>query len=439
MNLRAKILAHNRRRRRRKHHPFYQRKLVRSLQDKIDSQNDKMDQMQDLERRLCDSEHEAENLSAMLDEKKKEIETVKDRFTFMCDENLDLGKETDRQNAVILSQRAIIAQHLAKIASLRDKLVGRDHGRLLNLPGELMDLILSNVCPEDCFFLSQTCQTLRALTLDRWKDNLTLKHKGGEKKFSFLLAVALRLDDAWACVLCEKIHFADVRFMPGTEFYFQNRCNMSWAANHHKFTDDDDACYEKGSVWKRLEHREVQMALKYTLRGENVKAMQFLKAHDHSEPADTFMHQMSHGKMQFYFHPKVINGRYIAYAEYTLKVRDCGLINRADLVMPIWINPCSHEWHQHTNYEDMSDSDDEIFLIENRGVERAASCEDCPTDIVCISQGDRYQIRTWRYFGQYDKDIYTFSAQANMQRPRGYKKPGQHVPESIREMWEQGA
>ncbi|KAH7358113.1 hypothetical protein B0T11DRAFT_283711 [Plectosphaerella cucumerina] len=359
------------------------------------------------------------------------------------DHKVSQDLEIDRQNQQIVSQRKTIAHHLSTISSLQDKLVGRGPSPLLSLPPEILELVVANVPPADSFFLSQTCQTLRALAFQRWKGKVEFPN--GEKKFTFLLAVALRLDDAWACLFCEKIHFADVRYMPGTTLYFQKSCYRGDPVKYHIFgpardtrenNDEDDS--DCGSldgmpkVWKKLEYRQVQLALKYILRGERHKARPFLKAHAHSESAESFFKEKQ-GKMHFYFQPKIIDGRYIAYTEYTLQVTQNRLIYLSDLHEPIYLDPCLHEHHDHTN----KGNGRGLYLIGNRGVEKTASCKHCASDFAYISEGDRYQVRTWRYFGQYYRDVAAFSMQADSKRPTGQKFLGEHVAGSVRKLWEE--
>jgi hypothetical protein len=123
------------------------------------------------------------------------------------------------------------------------------------------------------------------------------------------------------------------------------------------------------------------------------------------------------GIMYFYFQPKIVDGRYIAYAEYTLQVTQTRLIYMSDLKRPIWLFLCLHESHDHTSDEEFLNLKKGLYLIGHRGVEKTASCRACPSDFAYISQGDRYQIRTWRYFGQYDKDLAAFSMQLGCMRP----------------------
>jgi hypothetical protein len=457
--LRAKLLAYKRLRRHHNNRPHHQSRLTSSLKGKINSHNSTMNgptkTIDDLRQQLGHAEKRLQASEKKAAAAVEQIKDAADRACDMSDQALFMNREIERQNMQLVSQRETITRQLAMINSLQDKLGNRGPSPFLSLPAEIRELVVAQVSPEDCFFLAQTCQTMRALAYYGWKGKV--EWPTGEKKHSFLLAVALRLDDAWVCLHCRKIHFANVRYMPGTTLYFQKACNITLAADYRTFgtgefndkdndEDDNENSHDEedqdeendknwGKVWKALEHREIQMALKYTLRGEKHKAQPFLRAYTHSESAVPFMKEKQ-GTMHFYFQPKIIDGHYIAYAEYNLQVTQTRLIYMSDLNSPIWLGLCRHEYHEHTSDEEFLILDMALYLIGNRGVEKTSSCVYCPSDFAYISQGDRYQIRTWRYFGQYDRDVVAFSMQSGCMGTRGHFGLEPHVPGSIRKMWE---
>jgi hypothetical protein len=328
---------------------------------------------------------------------------------------------------------------------------------ILQLPPEILLLIIDNLALHDKFLLSHTCKALRHLVSQDWDTEFS--RLSLEDQIGFWVGLAYTLPNRWACVKCCKLHPVDTSDVPAAFWRVRYRdvpCSVE---------------YSRGIEVEgySMQHYHIQFALKLSRLG-NVH-QQYLAAlmAPYTRTGISLIPPLAES---YAVEPRIINKRFILHEEWNIN-------NHTSIALPLFpdnshsnIPVCPHmhmrsgaarsrsckEWslhrlaHMPTNHDvqqqlaiwlrDYTLLEDGIALAyASPGQWIFDSCLHCPTDIaIKISVDEREAtVRAWHDFGTEGSplDISWKAHVRNINAPP-WLDPGPYVHYthgSIREMW----
>lgn len=126
---------------------------------------------------------------------------------------------------------------------------------ILQLPLDILLLIIDNLALHDKFLLSHTCKALRQVLLQDW--DIELPQLSFEHQIGFWVGLAYTLPSRWVCLKCCKLHPIDTSDVPAAFRYMRDR-TVPCSLEHSRGIE-----VERYSV----QHYHIQLALKLSRLG----------------------------------------------------------------------------------------------------------------------------------------------------------------------------
>ncbi|RYP19051.1 hypothetical protein DL765_003547 [Monosporascus sp. GIB2] len=353
-----------------------------------------------------------------------------------------------------------IARHLLTVLrSMRKWLRGEQKEQnqqnldppLLQLPPELIYLVAEFFTPADIALFSQTCRSLRAI----FGRHSNAAHLSRTEYFAYLAGRARELPEQWVCEGCVALHPIVKRDTPAS-IYHVSSCPLGWVTSsltgcrYGEIRIDSRLFY--GQL--RIEHRHVQLALKYT-RLQRRKYNSYLRA------LMAPHHNMRYGprgrlplKTHYSAYPKVVAGddgnlRFLLLStwRYHKGLEDISLRNIdyqricPHLRLSHWTSRylCGHPCHV------LEEVVEEALEARGDGQERTGACPRCATDFSVQLTSEYLDLHVWQDFGPecspVDLAWKSQSADRGLDGVRNCSLMGPtlyHQPGSIRKLYGQG-
>ncbi|KAK7415684.1 hypothetical protein QQX98_005719 [Neonectria punicea] len=268
------------------------------------------------------------------------------------------------------------------------------------LPVDLLLLIADALPLHGQLFFSQTCHVIRII-LPRLRDSG--RHLPREQALDYLTVLAHDKLERWACDLCTKLHSVHTMDIPKYRVGYLKACPEVWRLSH------------AGLFTHNIDHRHVQLALKYTrMELANKKHRQYLKdllaPHHVNYDVNGWPSDVK-SDLQLSSYSKIANGRYLLLSVLQFKM------NKKP-VTPFTIGRrliCRHQQLRPIEYYRPSElgelvrhgSQDPEFKLwravgtafEMEGAEVTDSCPLCPMDFLVQASPERVTLQVWHDLG----------------------------------------
>ncbi|KAH7022254.1 hypothetical protein EDB80DRAFT_805935 [Ilyonectria destructans] len=266
----------------------------------------------------------------------------------------------------------------------------------LQLPVELLLMIVEMLPDHDIMIVLQTCRPLR-FAVDRLRPSV--QDLTREDSLEFLVSIARELPDRWVCERCVKLH--RLRKFDNSKRVTRSTCRRAPLSEE----------YYPMNYERRLCHHHVQLALKYA-RMENIqrKYRKYLEAVLSPSHMKCLSNDADLGYHQSYY-PKVVGGRFLMLGvlhydrnRVEVSARSIG-----------YLTVCSH---QNFIFSDLArlealraleptpPPDPSLALsrtmlagFEAGGVEVHGSCSSCPTDFAFHATPEHATLHFWQDLG----------------------------------------
>jgi hypothetical protein len=297
----------------------------------------------------------------------------------------------------------------------------------LQLPTDVVCLILQELPLHTKVLLSQTCRSMRTLLQD---DTALVRSLSRQDYFNFILGVTETLPNHVACGLCLKSHVVDTRDLPYPPFSWKTyACALDWAQL---------PCHTYG-IRYRLSYRHVQLVLKYFRRQLSHQPIQESHLSCLLRPFTEYALMFGRVAIDFTVQPRVIDERFILHSQWEYKIR-----GRSVLMEDIGqSNLCPHLNLTRSTSRFIRPNPlivDVAYAFDNPGEEIYGSCTRCATDYLILTLPTGLNIEAWQDLGNSGSpwDPH-WVAQMSEDRDNcefwGPSVP--HQPQSIMESWKQ--
>lgn len=297
---------------------------------------------------------------------------------------------------------------------------------ILNLPIEIILLIVERLPQYQQIILSQTCYPLRLIIRKNNKlQNLSAINLDKDQRQEYIFALARGRPDFWACHKCVKLHRINRNDTPMNS-RSALQCQTSWDCYYYRVNYKQ---YLRHIQYK-LFHRHMQLALKYT-RLETTGTVLTKTYKDHLnrllQPVMEVIHPYKYGmtgeiKGTLSVSPKITtDGEFLIHSKHTF-FKDVENVSIKSLG---WLQICLHQFltpeaHMHKLHIMPCHLVDDQFcsywwndLLTNptsahgsvvlsaflRETEVCGSCPYCETDFSVQASSEITIVRVWQRFG----------------------------------------
>ncbi|KAL6813755.1 hypothetical protein J3E69DRAFT_376040 [Trichoderma sp. SZMC 28015] len=284
-----------------------------------------------------------------------------------------------------------------KIRHIRPKQNPSCH--ILNLPKEILILILDYLPQYQQIIFSQTCYPLRCILLNynkahKGSDNLHLSaNLNQHQRLEYLFALARSRPKVWACHRCSKLHHRRKLGIPMSQ---ESPCDLHCQKKSDYYTQ---------GVYKAY-YGHIQFALKYSrLQIENGNSVSQLKKSDKwyldnimkpfsapIRPHEGGMSDKIKGRLHVF--PKIIDGRFLIHSVWTF-AKDIGNVSRQSIGQ---FRICQHQTWDPSGYSNSTLLNIQAYAFR-LGREVHHSCDFCETDFSIQASSEVTVVRIWQNLG----------------------------------------
>lgn len=264
---------------------------------------------------------------------------------------------------------------------------------ILNLPVEIIVLIVKQLPLDAQYHLSQTCRAMRTIT---WRDfQADFRHLDRRSQQRFIMSLAHHRDGFWACASCRALHPIGHFDLPRATQPPPRRCLQV----HQPF---------RLVAYPSLGYRHVQIALKLARTGKNPELLDLLMG--------SYMYRVPYWgtesiSMKYAGIPRIRKGHFILYEEWVLHHEeqemtredigefDIGLCQHATL-RPVDVLPL-HFWRHNMSHPSLDIEMQFSRAIKDPGCEKKWTCRCCDTDcsIEMDKNKQRIRLQAWHDLG----------------------------------------
>ena len=295
---------------------------------------------------------------------------------------------------------------------------------LLQLPVDVICLILLELPLHTKVLLSQTCRSMRTLLQD---SRALVQFLSPHDYFNFISGLADALPDYVTCGLCRKLHIIDTTDLPYPPFARKSYpCSLNWTQL---------GCHDYG-IRYRLSYQHVQLVLKYFRR-----QLAHQPIHDSYlscllQPFTAHALMFDRVAIDFTVQPRVIYGRFILHSQWEYKIRARSVL--LEDIRPS--NLCPHLNLTHTSNPmlRLNPLIGTVFCaFDNPGEEIYGSCTRCSTDYSILTLPGGVTIRAWQDLGNSGSpwDPYWVAQMNDKDNSQFWGPSVPHQPHSIMESW----
>ncbi|RYP23582.1 hypothetical protein DL767_008774 [Monosporascus sp. MG133] len=275
----------------------------------------------------------------------------------------------------------------------------------LQLPPELICLVAEFLTPVHLALFSQTCRSLRA-TLERYSN---AAHLSRTEYFAYLAVRARGLPEQWVCEECMALHPV-VKLDTPASIYNVSSCPLGrvtsspYGHRYGKVRIDTRLGYRQ----IRIDHRHVQLALKYT-------RLQRRKYNSYLQALMAPHHDMRFGpsaaiplKTHYSAYPKVVAGddgnlRFLLLSTWRyykgredISLRKIGY----QIICPhLELNYCTSPYLRGGPCHVLEAAVEEVLEARGDGQERTGACPRCATDFSVQLTSEYLNLYAWQDFG----------------------------------------
>ncbi|KAL6810610.1 hypothetical protein V8C40DRAFT_278262 [Trichoderma camerunense] len=205
---------------------------------------------------------------------------------------------------------------------------------ILQLPVELLLIILHFLPPYSRLLVYQTCRDLRAIVHRNFVAGRGVILVTMEHRLIYLTHLARSLPDRWVCAKCCKLHPTS-RWDTPSSWLYRPRCGDGY----HWSSDEHSESRIFFNYQHSASHRHIELTLKYARLNSSKRAHQehlkrLLTAH-HA----TIIRVVEGIQLKRSFYPKVVDGRYLLLTVQTYLALGSNLISQQSMD---WIQICPH-------------------------------------------------------------------------------------------------
>ncbi|CAH0047537.1 unnamed protein product [Clonostachys solani] len=257
---------------------------------------------------------------------------------------------------------------------------------LLQLPVELIYMVLDILRPHEKSILAQTCRCLRVIAYSKSVATYDLPD---DEAFDYLRCITHNDPGTWVCAFCTQLHAV-------TEDHLSEEWWNSFAYKNGVFESlvplwDSSICSDG--------YRHVQLSLKYDRLSPNSSECGERLARLLTPYNTTPKFPILQSAMRGHIHavPKVVQGRFILKSTWTFRKGDT--ILRPD-IMGINVHICNHQSFGRTRRTPSTLTKAINMACENQGVTVLGSCGSCQTDFAIeFRSAFVAEVTAWKDFG----------------------------------------
>lgn len=256
---------------------------------------------------------------------------------------------------------------------------------ILEMPVDILSIILDLLELHDEFFLSQTCRAFRALTGRVW--SRTVNELPHIPRVEFMTQLARRQPKHWVCQHCSRLHKLNRRDVPGNSLLSNTPGAKNLAAPYpscqrHRY-DAFDPHY-------RLRHAHIQLALKLN-QAQNIDQRHYKKI---MTPVALSWHI---SRWLCTFSPKIVSGRFLLQAARTISAMEWRTRLEPETLCPHISVPTPMSVRQNRSpglFDDIA-----LHMMLAGHGQSEGSCLNCPTDYLLFVHQSWIYLWAWYDFG----------------------------------------
>ncbi|KAL7933513.1 hypothetical protein V8C35DRAFT_327792 [Trichoderma chlorosporum] len=299
---------------------------------------------------------------------------------------------------------------------------------ILQLPQDILFLIINNLALHDKFLLSHSCKALRQVTFQDW--DIEISRLSFKDQMGFWVGLAYTLPNRWACLKCCKLHPINTSDVPAA-FWIQRHREIPCRVEYSRGIE-----YENYSI----QHYHIQLALKLSRLG-NIHQL-YLAAIINPYTNTRRLSTLPLFR-KFTAEPKIINKRFILREQWKISNNASTALplfpSKVHLYLPVCPHMCISTYggpamsrrlkelriQEIVRNNGMQQLEGSILLKEltllEDGITLASespgqwifnSCLHCPTDFAVIISTDKQKatIQAWHDFGMEGSPIDSWKA-----------------------------
>lgn len=249
-------------------------------------------------------------------------------------------EETHRKHPVC---HYVMRYFKAALIRLRQQSQGKQNtdSAFLQLPVEIVMVILGELPKASQLVLSQTCRSLRVThqlySLAHPERSLPTKNE----KLEYLACLARALPGKWVCSVCVKLHRVSEADVPKHPWKATSCTRLDWFGLYKQYDHYGFRFYTVG-------HRHVQLALKYTRMSSDAKRYRgYLQKLLAPYTNDSFFssNEYKSRKNKYQTVPKITNGRFLLKSVWRYADVESG---SSPLARVGFLDVCNHECYWRT-------------------------------------------------------------------------------------------
>jgi F-box associated protein len=296
----------------------------------------------------------------------------------------------------------------------------------LQLPVDVICLILQELPLHTKALLSQTCRSMRTLLQD---DMMLVQSLSPHDCFNFISGVTDALSDYVTCGLCRKPHVVDTTDLPYPPFARKSYpCSRDWTQLR---------CHDYG-IRYRLSYQHVQLVLKYSRRQLSHQPIQESYLSCLLRPFTAHALMFDRVTIEFTVQPRVIDGRFILHSQWKYKIRGRSVF--MEDIRPSIL--CPHLNLTHTSNQFLRSNpliSTVSSAIDNPGEKIYGSCTRCATDYSILMLPSGVNVEAWQDLGNSGSpwDPYWIAQMNDSDNSEFWGPSVPHESQSIMESWKQ--
>jgi hypothetical protein len=262
---------------------------------------------------------------------------------------------------------------------------------LLQLPVELLLMVLDILRPHEKSILGQTCRSLSDITCGK---SVATYHLPDDEAFDYLRCISHNNPGKWVCAYCAQLHTVTEAYLREEwwDFFAYKKCMPEQGMQESLVPLWDSNLCSDG-------YRHVQLSLKYDRLSPNSaecreRLMRLLTPYDGTP---TFPERKNAIRGHLHAAPRVVQGRFILKSTWTFDTGDSIL---SPTIMGTNVPICNHHGFGRSCHAPKTLKNAIDMAFEDQGITVHGSCGSCPTDYtVKFRSASVAEVSAWKDFG----------------------------------------